>query len=169
MLNKIFTQYNKIKYKIINFCKTKYKDILICISFNIFNHNYVLKECKRLLKTKNPKYYYYIGRVYSYNYNMKYAIYYLEEYLKLSRKFTNLVNAIEEDLITRTDLNDMFEEDDRYHEMDWYQANSYDNLFGKKYIGYLRREDNDSKFGSYPLHDDYSEDSNPDKFTNLDY
>lgn len=35
--------------------------------------------------------------------------------------------------------------------------------------GYLRREDNDSKFGSYPLHDDYSEDSNPDKFTNLDY
>lgn len=84
MLNKIFARYNKIKYKIINFCKTKYKDILICISFHIFNHNYVLKECKRLLKTKNPKYYYYIGRVYSYNYNMKHAICYLEEYLKLS-------------------------------------------------------------------------------------
>ncbi|HYW22202.1 MAG TPA: hypothetical protein VE956_23390 [Nodularia sp. (in: cyanobacteria)] len=60
----------------------------------------------------------------------------------------------------------------RYKEdraVDWSEANSYDRHFGGKYLGYLRRECNGSRFGSYPLHDDYSEDSSPDQCSDFDY
>jgi hypothetical protein len=53
--------------------------------------------------------------------------------------------------------------------VDWSETNSYDRRFGGKYLGYLRREYNGSRFGSMPLYDDYSEHSDPDNFTDLDY
>ncbi len=39
---------------------------------------------------------------------------------------------------------------------------SRDNRDGSKYIGFTRREYENSRFGSYPIHDDYGEDSFPD-------
>lgn len=42
---------------------------------------------------------------------------------------------------------------------DWYTCNSVDRMDGSKYIGYHRREYEDSRFGSFPVHDDYSEES----------
>ena len=42
------------------------------------------------------------------------------------------------------------------------EINGYENDFAEKYIGYLRRENEGSKYGSYPLHDDYTEESFPD-------
>jgi predicted GIY-YIG superfamily endonuclease len=41
----------------------------------------------------------------------------------------------------------------------WYSLNSVDPIDGHKYIGYLGREYKDSRFGSYPLHDDYGDES----------
>lgn len=43
--------------------------------------------------------------------------------------------------------------------VDWYACNSVDRMDGSKYIGYYRREYEDSRFGSFPVHDDYSEES----------
>ncbi|MBD1848456.1 hypothetical protein [Leptolyngbya sp. FACHB-711] len=43
--------------------------------------------------------------------------------------------------------------------VDWYACNSVDRMDGSKYIGYHRREYDDSRFGSLPIHDDYSEES----------
>lgn len=42
---------------------------------------------------------------------------------------------------------------------DWYECNSVDRMDGSKYIGYYRREYEDRQFGSFPVHDDYSEES----------
>ena len=42
---------------------------------------------------------------------------------------------------------------------DWYECNTVDSIDGSKYLGFERREYQDSRFGSFPLHDDYSEDS----------
>jgi hypothetical protein len=44
----------------------------------------------------------------------------------------------------------------------WQEFNSYETRFGNKYIGYLRREYRGRRFGSYPLYDDHSEESNPE-------
>jgi hypothetical protein len=43
--------------------------------------------------------------------------------------------------------------------MDWYDCNSVDRRDGSKYIGYTRREYEDSRFGSFPIHDDYGDES----------
>ncbi|MGB5959837.1 MAG: hypothetical protein WBG73_04185 [Coleofasciculaceae cyanobacterium] len=42
-----------------------------------------------------------------------------------------------------------------------YECNSWDYDDANKYCGYLAREYNGSRFGSYPLCDDYGEDSHP--------
>jgi hypothetical protein len=42
-----------------------------------------------------------------------------------------------------------------------YECNSWDYDDATKYGGYLAREYNGSRFGSYPLCDDYGEDSHP--------
>lgn len=42
---------------------------------------------------------------------------------------------------------------------DWYGCNSIDRMGGSKYIGYYRREYEGSRFGSFPVHDDYGEES----------
>lgn len=55
------------------------------------------------------------------------------------------------------------------HDISWEELNTYETRFGEKYIGYLRREYDNSRFGSYPLHDDYSEESDNEGSTNLDY
>lgn len=53
----------------------------------------------------------------------------------------------------------------RHSDPSWYDCNSVDQMDGSKYLGYYRREYEGSRFGSFPLHDDYSEeswaDSNP--------
>lgn len=41
----------------------------------------------------------------------------------------------------------------------WNDCNTIDRSDGSKYLGYLRREYESSRFGSYPIHDDYSEES----------
>lgn len=51
------------------------------------------------------------------------------------------------------------EDDDSHGYVDWYACNSVDLMDGSKYIGYHRREYEDSRFGSFPVHDDYSEES----------
>jgi hypothetical protein len=51
------------------------------------------------------------------------------------------------------------ENDDSDGYADWYACNSVDRMDGSKYIGYHRREYEDSRFGSFPVHDDYSEES----------
>ncbi|MBD2637231.1 hypothetical protein H6G52_17815 [Limnothrix sp. FACHB-881] len=50
---------------------------------------------------------------------------------------------------------------DQYSEnhADWYSCNSVDAMDGSKYIGYHRREYQQSRFGSFPVHDDYSDES----------
>ncbi|KPQ31747.1 MAG: Protein of unknown function (DUF3505) [Phormidesmis priestleyi Ana] len=40
-----------------------------------------------------------------------------------------------------------------------HSCKSVDRMDGSKYIGYYRREYQNSRFGSFPAHDDYSEDS----------
>ena len=52
-----------------------------------------------------------------------------------------------------------FENDESDDYVDWYACNSVDRMDGSKYIGYHRREYEDSRFGSFPVHDDYSEES----------
>ena len=42
---------------------------------------------------------------------------------------------------------------------DWYDCNTVDPIDGSKYLGFERREYEDSRFGSFPLHDDYGEES----------
>lgn len=48
---------------------------------------------------------------------------------------------------------------ERGNYVDWYVCNSVDRMDGSKYIGYHRREYEDSRFGSFPVHDDYGEES----------
>lgn len=43
-----------------------------------------------------------------------------------------------------------------------YYAPPRDSRDGSKYIGFTRREYQESRFGSFPIHDDYSEESSPD-------
>ena len=45
---------------------------------------------------------------------------------------------------------------------DWYELNSVDSRDGSKYIGYLAREYEESRWGSHPIHDPYGEESSPD-------
>lgn len=52
---------------------------------------------------------------------------------------------------------------DQKRQSTWDECNSYDRLDASRHIGYHRREYEDSQFGSYPMHDDYSEDSFPDE------
>ncbi len=87
-----------------------------------------------------------------------------DEYRKESLKLRNSFQRIKHDITDLFKFNNI-NEHDVVREVNWEECNSYEKMFGKKYIGYLRRENNNSKFGSYPLHDDYSEDSNPDEFT----
>jgi hypothetical protein len=42
---------------------------------------------------------------------------------------------------------------------DWYECNTVDPIDGSKYLGFERREYEDSRFGSFPLHDDYGDES----------
>jgi len=42
---------------------------------------------------------------------------------------------------------------------DWYECNTVDRMDGSKYIGYHRREYESNRFGSFPIHDDYSDES----------
>ena len=42
---------------------------------------------------------------------------------------------------------------------DWYACNSVDRIDGSKYVGYNRREYKDSRFGSFPIHDSYGDES----------
>lgn len=43
--------------------------------------------------------------------------------------------------------------------VDWRDCNTIDRMDGSKYIGYTRREYEGSRFGSFPIHDDYSDES----------
>jgi hypothetical protein len=61
------------------------------------------------------------------------------------------------DQSTRNQYYSEKDESDDY--VDWYACNSVDRMDGSKYIGYHRREYEDSRFGSFPVHDDYSEES----------
>jgi hypothetical protein len=47
-------------------------------------------------------------------------------------------------------------------DVDWFFLNSVDPMDGSKYIGYLDREYEGSRFGTYPLHDDYGDEAWPD-------
>lgn len=51
------------------------------------------------------------------------------------------------------------EEDDCSSYMSWYDCNSVDPADASKYMGYYQREYGGSRFGSFPVHDDYGEDS----------
>ncbi len=44
----------------------------------------------------------------------------------------------------------------------WDQCNSVDRSDGSRHIGYHQREYEDQRFGTFPAHDDYSEESFPD-------
>lgn len=91
-----------------------------------------------------------------------------KEYREKTIKLIIIIDDVKSDL---TNLEDFIEikGSNSERDIDWHECNSYETRFGKKYLGYLRRESQDSRFGSYPLHDDYSEESNPEEFTNLDY
>lgn len=41
----------------------------------------------------------------------------------------------------------------------WYECNTVDPMDGSKYIGYTAREYESSRYGSYPIHDDYGDES----------
>lgn len=60
---------------------------------------------------------------------------------------------------------DCYTEGNRSVALNWYDCNSVDSNDASKYIGFYQREYGGSRFGSYPIHDDYSEeswaDSNP--------
>jgi len=43
----------------------------------------------------------------------------------------------------------------------WHECNSSDRIDASKYWGYLAREYNGSRFGSYPMCDDYGDESSP--------
>jgi len=90
-----------------------------------------------------------------------------EEYVQLSKKLTRLYNDIKGELVENEE--ELQEEFYPERDIDWSELNGYETRFGKKYLGYLRREHENSRFGSYPLHDDYSEESDTEGFTNLDY
>lgn len=51
------------------------------------------------------------------------------------------------------------EDEDVDISVDWYTCNSVDRMDGSKFLGFTRREYEDSRFGSFPIHDDYSEES----------
>lgn len=51
---------------------------------------------------------------------------------------------------------------ERYDCADWYECNTVDPIDGSKYLGFERREYKDSRFGSFPLHDDYGDESGAD-------
>ncbi|WP_026736357.1 hypothetical protein [Fischerella sp. PCC 9605] len=89
---------------------------------------------------------------------------YREKTIKLRKIFDELKSCL-------TGLQNFHEiqEYNSERNINWHECNSYETRFGKKYLGYLRRESKNRRFGSYPLHDDYSEESNPEGFTNLDY
>lgn len=92
-----------------------------------------------------------------------------EEYYKeKSKKIIKKYNIIESRLLNE-DKDEYEEEDEPERHITWEELNSYEPRFGKKYLGYQRREYENSRFGSYPLHDDHSEESDPEGFTNLDY
>ncbi|MBX9257373.1 hypothetical protein H1Q63_26205 [Desmonostoc muscorum CCALA 125] len=91
-----------------------------------------------------------------------------EEYREKAIKLRKIFNEIKLYLTDLQNINEIKHYNSE-HDIDWNECNSYETRFGKKYLGYLRRESKNSKFGSYPLHDDYSEGSNPEGFTNIDY
>lgn len=90
-----------------------------------------------------------------------------EDYTKNSKKLRKLFDDIESDLFKNKE--EFQSGTYSKYGISWQEFNSYEARFGKKYIGYLRREYQNSRFGSYPLYDDYSEESDPEGFTNLDY
>ena len=51
------------------------------------------------------------------------------------------------------------EENDFSSYMSWYDCNSVDPDDASKYIGYYQREYGGSRFGSFPIHDNYGEES----------
>lgn len=62
---------------------------------------------------------------------------------------------------TRGETNILFNNNaaNNHRDSDWYECNNVDPLDGSKYLGYLRREYENSQFGSFPLHDDYGDES----------
>ncbi len=63
--------------------------------------------------------------------------------------------------LTRGKPNILFKNNDTNddRDSDWYECNNVDSRDGSKYLGYLRREYENSQFGSFPLHDDYGDES----------
>jgi hypothetical protein len=49
--------------------------------------------------------------------------------------------------------------DEDLYPADWRSCNSVDQMDGSKYIGHRRREYQDQRFGSFPMHDDYGDES----------
>lgn len=50
---------------------------------------------------------------------------------------------------------------DQQRQASWDECNSFDRFDGSKNIGYHSWEYQNSQYGSYPMHDDYSEESFP--------
>lgn len=65
--------------------------------------------------------------------------------------------------LTSDNTQERFQEEQEFEEKgeyaDWYSCNSVDAMDGSKYIGYTRREYEDSRFGTFPIHDDYSDEA----------
>jgi len=77
-----------------------------------------------------------------------------------SDEVKNHLKKVHDDQQSVVDSEEFNDESDNC--VDWYACNSVDRMDGSKYIGYFRRERKDSRFGSFPIHDDYSEESSPD-------
>jgi hypothetical protein len=90
------------------------------------------------------------------------------EYLKIT--YNNMIECLSDSIgwkgqkyINKALNNGWFEDEDDNDnldfEPDFYDVNGLEKMDGSKYIGYTRREYEGSRFGSYPGHDDYSEES----------
>jgi hypothetical protein len=88
------------------------------------------------------------------------------EELKIT--YNNMIQSLSQSLvwkrqkeINKTLNNEWFDKEDESleFESDFYDVNALEKMDGSKYIGYTRREYEGSRFGSFPIHDDYSEES----------
>ena len=90
-----------------------------------------------------------------------------KEYIQISEKLNILYKNIKVDFSKNE--KQLQKEIYSKRDIEWSELNSYEIRFSKKYLGYVRREYQNSRFGSYPLHDDYIEELDSEGLTNLDY
>ncbi|PAX57190.1 hypothetical protein [Brunnivagina elsteri] len=83
------------------------------------------------------------------------------------------LEALYEKMVANLNSDHSYENFTRYSKhhtnSDWFDCNSVDRMDGSKYIGYTRREREDSRFGSFPVHDDYGDESWADENPGNEY